>query len=256
MERGPTRASVLGVRNERSDRQTAAVKRTVSLEIRTGDLADETFDMQLPEPLQGKAARHFTPVAVARAAARLLAPRPGMTVLDVGSGVGKFCIVAATEVPTATFVGVEWRPQLVRTAMLLARHAATKNVMFILADALEVNWASYDSFYFFNPFAEQLFAPDEVIDTTIAFEPASFTRYVNEVRQRLVRAPIGTRVATYHGFGGSHPPGYMRVEDPVGPSRLELWIKTSDDGKICERPAREISAILTRPSRPVTLPRS
>jgi hypothetical protein len=171
-----------------------------------------------------------------------------MTVLDVGAGVGKFCIVAAREVPTAKFVGVEWRPQLVRIAMLLARQAATTNAMFILADALEVNWSSYDSFYFFNPFAEQLFEPDEVLDATIAFEPANFTRYVNEVRQRLVRAPIGTRVATYHGFGGSRPPGYIRVEDgPVGPTRLELWIKTStDDGKTCEPPAREISRAAAR----------
>ncbi len=202
----------------------------VEIEIRAGDLADETFDEQLPEPLQGKASRHFTPVAVAREAARLLAPTPGMRVLDIGAGVGKFCIVAATEVPTATFVGVEWRPHFVRIAMLLARRASTPNVMFILADAFEVNWSSYDSFYFFNPFAEQLFEPDEVLDATIAFEPANFIRYVYEVRRRLARAPIGTRVATYHGFGGSHPPGYIRVEDgSVGPTRLQLWIKTSTD---------------------------
>lgn len=215
----------------------------VELEIRSGDLADEAFDRQLPEPLHDKAPRYFTPATVARKAARLLAPRPGMTVLDVGSGVGKFCIVAAQEVPTATFVGVEWRPQLIRIAMLLARQTATTNARFILADALDVDWSSYDSFYFFNPFAEHLFDPDEVLDTTIDLDPASFTRYVNEVRHRLGSAPIGTRVATYHGFGGVRPAGYDRVGRDD--SLLELWIKTSLHDHVAT-PAREISAILTR----------
>jgi SAM-dependent methyltransferase len=215
----------------------------VELEIRSGDLADEAFDGRLPEPLQDKAPRYFTPVAVAREAARLLAPRPGMSVLDVGSGVGKFCIAAANEVPTATFTGVEWRPQLVHLAMLLARQTATTNARFILADALEVDWSTFDSFYFFNPFAEQLFEPDEMLDATIELDPTSFSRYVTEVWQRLARAPIGTRVATYHGFGGSRPPGYEQVVLSGSP-QLQLWIKTSDDGRhCCEPPTREILAI-------------
>jgi 16S rRNA C967 or C1407 C5-methylase (RsmB/RsmF family) len=49
---------------------------------------DDVFDHQLPQRLQLKSAVHFTPVAVAKLAARLLAPRPGMRVLDVGAGPG------------------------------------------------------------------------------------------------------------------------------------------------------------------------
>jgi SAM-dependent methyltransferase len=188
---------------------------------------DAAFDELLPTRLQLKASLHFTPIDVAQHAARLLAPKPGTMVLDVGSGVGKFCIAAALAAPQAQFVGVEWRQHLVRLAERLARAKQLSNARFIHADAIDLDWSEYHSFYLYNPFAEQLFSPAFVLDRRINFDPANFILYVSAVRTRLAAARIGTRLVTYHGFGGPPPLGYELVrEEAIGTDRLELWIKT------------------------------
>ncbi|HEY4180351.1 MAG TPA: methyltransferase domain-containing protein [Kofleriaceae bacterium] len=187
---------------------------------------DSLFDRQLPRSLQLKAECHFTPLEVARRAARLLAPRRNTTVLDVGSGAGKFCIEAARVVPTARFVGIEWRRPLVKIAAHLARAAAVSNVEFIHGDALDLDWSEYDAFYLYNPFAEQACREPFVIDTSIALDPRNFGLYVKTVSKRLADARPGTRVVTYHGFGGPLPEAYRLDHwEDVGSGPLELWIK-------------------------------
>lgn len=192
------------------------------------DLADDAaFDELLPLSLQAKSSLHFTPVDVARHAARLLAPVPGMAVLDVGAGAGKFCLAAALAMPGVQFVGVEWRPHLVRIATRIAAASRQSNVRFVAGDAFALDWSGYDAFYFYNPFAEQLFDPGLALDRTIALDAANFVRYATAVRQRLAQARLGTRVVTYHGFGAPLPPGYKRMRsDLIGTDRVELWIKT------------------------------
>jgi SAM-dependent methyltransferase len=188
--------------------------------------SDEAFDEQLPLGLQIKAPLHFTPLEVARCAAELLAPTPGMAVLDVGAGAGKLCLAAALAVPTATFVGVELRGHLVQIATRLAARLELQNVRFVHGDALDLDWSQFDSFYLYNPFAEQLSGSAFVLDGSIELDPGNFVQYVAGVRERLASARVGTRVVTYHGFGAPPPPGYdLDRKELVGSGRLELWIK-------------------------------
>jgi len=187
---------------------------------------DDAFDHRLPLRIQMKSSIHLTPVAVARRAAHLLAPEPGMRVLDVGAGPGKLCVIAAREVPTCTFVGVELRPHLVRVARKLAARLAVTNASFVEGDAFDLDWSGYDAFYFYNPFAEQLHDTDFALDQTLTLVPSRFLEYVLQVRQRLAGARLGTRVVTYHSFGAPAPDGYDLVEcHPIGTDSLELWIK-------------------------------
>jgi SAM-dependent methyltransferase len=187
---------------------------------------DDVFDHRLPRRIQRKSSIHFTPVAVARRAARLLAPDPGMRVLDVGAGPGKFCVVAASEVPTCTFVGVELRPHLVQLARQLATRLSVANAIFLEGDAFALDWSEYDAFYFYNPFAEQLFETGLLLDRTLTFSPSKFLDYVMGARRRMAAARIGTRVVTYHSFGAPAPYGYDLIEcHPIGTDCLELWIK-------------------------------
>jgi predicted RNA methylase len=192
------------------------------------DLADDAaFDDLLPLSLQLKSSVHFTPIDVARHAARLLAPLPGMSVLDVGAGVGKFCLAAALALPRASFVGAEWRPHLVSLARRIASEAQQTNARFVAVDALDLDWSHYDAFYFYNPFAEQLFDAELALDRTIELEAINFVRYATAVRHRLAHARLGTRVVTYHGYGAPIPPGYELMHaDAIGSDRVELWIKT------------------------------
>ena len=189
---------------------------------------DLSFDTRLPLPLQDKAEAHFTPVDIARRAAHLVAPRAGMTVLDVGSGVGKFCLVAARALPLAQFVGVEWRPHLVRIARQLADQARLSNVRFEEANALDLDWSSYAAFYLYNPFAEHLFERPCTLDDTIEFDPVDYAAYAEAVRDRLAGTRLGTRVVTYHGFGASPPDGFtLESVERIGTDRLELWVRTT-----------------------------
>ncbi len=54
---------------------------------------DVTFDDLYPEDIQNLSPMHWTPVDIARRASNFLAI-PNARVLDIGSGVGKFCITA------------------------------------------------------------------------------------------------------------------------------------------------------------------
>jgi hypothetical protein len=110
-------------------------------------------------------------------------------------------------------------------------------VRFVHGDAFDLDWSSFDAFYFYNPFAEHLLEKAFLLDNQIARDPRSFEGYVDAVCARLADGRVGTRVVTYHGFGGSPPSGYELVAgDPIGSDRVELWIKRSQ----ATRPFRRV----------------
>ncbi|MGZ5245847.1 MAG: methyltransferase domain-containing protein, partial [Flavitalea sp.] len=78
--------------------------------------SDVHFDSILPRNIKEKSAKHWTPLEVAKTAAKFLAPQKDYHVLDIGSGIGKFCLAAAYFNPNATFYGVEQREDLVNYA--------------------------------------------------------------------------------------------------------------------------------------------
>ena len=77
---------------------------------------DAVFNSLYPMRIQVKALPHWTPVEVAECASIFLAPENNVHVLDIGSGVGKFCLAAAHRKPNAEFYGVEQRRDLVEFA--------------------------------------------------------------------------------------------------------------------------------------------
>src|SRR5262245_2791350 len=83
--------------------------------------SDGSFDSVYDEEIRALSEEHWTPVAVAARAARILTFAGATRILDVGSGVGKFCIVGAL-CTAARFVGVERRHRLVS----IARRAAAE----------------------------------------------------------------------------------------------------------------------------------
>jgi SAM-dependent methyltransferase len=186
----------------------------------------QSLEQLLPVDLQVKATMHFTPPEVARRVAKLLAPHPGAVVLDIGAGAGMFCIAAALAARSSQFVGVEQRRRLVDVANGLVERLQITNVRFILADALDLDWSVYDALYFYNPFAEYVMETPFLIDRSIAFDPKAFMPCIERVQDKLALQPHGTRVATYHGFGGELPEGYvLAAQEPYGTDRVELWVK-------------------------------
>jgi SAM-dependent methyltransferase len=191
-------------------------------------IRDRDFDKLFPKRYQEISETHWTPVEIARRAAQLLVVDSTTRVLDVGSGIGKFCFIGALTTP-GQFVGVEQRPHLVKLAHQLVTDFQIPKVLFLEGDARGVDWSQFQSFYLYNPFVENIYSCNVRIDQTVEFGKTRYQELVRWVQKRLHLLPVGTRVATYHGFGGDMPPGYeLIVEVPGDGDFLQLWIKTSN----------------------------
>lgn len=188
------------------------------------DEEDERFDRVYPQRVRDRSDVHWTPARVARRAVELLDLSPACRVLDVGSGVGKFCLIAASHSP-ATFVGVERRPDLVDVAESARQTLAVSRVVFFHGDALQIDWTPFQGLYFFNPFVEYVLTDEDRLDAE-AFDRNAYDRAVLIAQDRLDRMPVGTKVALYHGFGGGMPPAYRTMcRERCGNGILEVWTK-------------------------------
>lgn len=193
-------------------------------------MSDVDFDALLPLPSRRIAPRFWTPVDVARRAARIFDELGARRVLDVGSGPGKFCIVAAACVPRLSLVGVEHRPHLVAIARLLAQHVGAEQVAFRVGDATRVPWSELDGFFVFNSFAENRFAVEDQFDRTVELSRERCIADLLRVERRLAAAPVGALLVTYYGLGGPIPGSYERVRvEEAGTGFLQVWRRTGAD---------------------------
>jgi hypothetical protein len=197
-------------------RHDSPMPETALAELRQGISVDDSrFDRIYPEWARRMSTVHWTPVAVAVRAAQLLVRTPGARVLDVGSGVGKFCLVGSM-VTQGTFYGIESCARFAHTARDTARRLQTPGTRFLFGNMMALDWQRFDAFYLYNPFADNL----------EALESRLFDAYVRFARDELQAARAGTRVATYHGFGGAMPPSYrLEFEGERELEWLELWTK-------------------------------
>jgi len=186
---------------------------------------DADFDTLYPAGLRRLSEIHWTPVDVALRAARLLVTGSHTRVLDVGAAVGKFCLVGALATP-GSFCGVERRAGLSRIALEVAETLRVPRVRYLGADMADVDWGRFDAFYLFNPFYENVM-PVVCPGGRSVPNAELFDGYVGIVEDKLRASRPGTRVVTYHGFGGRFPHGFVRVptEEPRG-SELQLWMKS------------------------------
>jgi SAM-dependent methyltransferase len=187
---------------------------------------DRTFDAHLPEPLRFVSWRFWTPVTVAVCAAQWLAQAGVRRVLDVGSGPGKFCVVAALA-RDLSFVGLEQRGHLVDAARsLAARFDLGERVSFIHGSLGDVRLEDFDALYFYNPFAENIFCEEDQLDRSVELDERRFAQDVLFVENALERMPTGTRILTYCGFGGRIPDTYELSRWAKGNSNhLRMWTK-------------------------------
>src|SRR5438093_353833 len=123
-------------------------------------IQDHAFDLLFPAPQRIRSWQHWTPIDVADRMCALLAPRAGERILDVGSGVGKACLLGALATE-ASWVGIERDLEMVRAATEAARTLGVDGrVTFLLGEMELFDWSGFDGFYVFNPFAELLHVAD------------------------------------------------------------------------------------------------
>lgn len=228
--------------------------RRVAEALQTGSCpADRAFDRFLPDELRAVSQQYWTPLAVTKRAAEWLDDLGIRTVVDIGSGAGKFCVAAAL-VGHCRLTGLEQRSSLVASARALANlFDVDDRVSFVQGALGDVAIPIADAYYLFNPFGEYRFGSQYDVDSAVEFSDAQYARDVAAVEQLLRHAPTGTCVLTYNGFGGRVPANYVLVRvDWQLPSALRLWRKDGphDIGEPPGRAAKERRTIsLRRTSR-------
>lgn len=172
-------------------------------------IKDSEFDMIYPANIRKMSKRHFTPVDVAIKACQLLVTKPKQKILDIGSGVGKFCFIAGA-FTEAQYTGIDYRKNLVELCKKITTAHHFKNVHFIHKNILKVDFTKYDAFYFFNSFQEQVDKSakmDDEIETSLE----NFKIYSNYLKAQFEKMPDGTRIVTYHVNSSQIPDSYRLV---------------------------------------------
>ncbi len=202
---------------------TAALVNSTSWHLDKWFSSDAEFYRHYPETMRAFAGNHWTPLHVAKQAAAFLAAEDGVKILDIGSGIGKFCIGASYYKPNAFYYGVEQREELVGYAETARKNLQFENVTFIHGNFTELNLKHYDHFYFYNSFYENL-ASTGNIDDTIPYSGELFNYYNHILYKQLEKKPAGTRLATYHSMENEIPADYHVVGSDLE-NILKFWIK-------------------------------
>ncbi|QHS55940.1 class I SAM-dependent methyltransferase [Mucilaginibacter sp. 14171R-50] len=182
---------------------------------------DAEFDWLYPEHIELMSHEHWTPLAIACKAAEFLAV-PDAKVLDIGSGIGKFCLAAAYHFPKTFFYGVEQRLELHNYAEDAKEFTQLANVNFIHANVTQINFKEFDHFYFYNSFYENV-DQENRIDDTIETSFSLYTYYTRYLLHALTEKPPGTRLVTYQSLEEEVPIGY-KLADSYNVF-LKMWIK-------------------------------
>lgn len=188
--------------------------------------ANEAFDRFLPQELREVAAQYWTPLPVVRRAALWLRETEVRTVVDVGSGAGKFCVAAAL-MARCRFIGVEQRGSLIDAARALAETMGVADrVTFAHGGIDTVATLDADAYYIFNPFGEYTFRSPEFTDAGITFTPETHRYDLAALTALLNNAPAGTFAITYNGLGATFPADYEQIDTVTRlPGTLRLWKK-------------------------------
>ncbi|MES2773202.1 MAG: class I SAM-dependent methyltransferase [Bacteroidota bacterium] len=185
--------------------------------------SDSRFDKLYPLHIRQLGSRHWTNLEVAESAANFLAAGKGAKILDIGSGVGKFCLAAAHYKPDAQYFGVEQRKDLVGYADAARNTLKFNHVHFIHGNFKDLDFSHYDHFYFYNAFYENI-AGESMIDESLPYSADIFNQYNWLLYKELQKRPSGTRLATYHSTENEIPEDYLLVGSDMD-ELVKFWMK-------------------------------
>lgn len=186
--------------------------------------SDAEFDAVYPDVVKKHSFIHWTPIEIIETTLDWLELKDTSRVLDIGSGAGKFCIVAGSR-SKAKFTGVEMRQDLVEVANETQNAVGTGRVSFKQADIQTIDFKEYSHFYYYNPFCEYI-AEFDRIDEKINYDPDTFRVLEDYVIEQFSKLPIGTRVVSYCSETFPFPASY-ELRNMLYDGKLALWVKTS-----------------------------
>lgn len=223
------------------------VAEAVKMLTQNEPLRDRRFDRLLPASLRAASNQFWTPLEVVAQAGAWFDELGVRSVVDIGSGVGKFCLAGAFTC-SCSFVGIEQRAQLVAVARNLSRcFGLEERVAFIEGRFGEVATPPADCYYLYNPFEENLLPVDEALDGDVELSAERFRRDLRCYRALVDSLPIGAYVLTYNGVGGRVPASLaeVRVQREL-PAVLRLLQKVRDGRALGASGAVGLRALQTR----------
>lgn len=224
------RMQVVSIASQRSVDETKRLPSAQELaaSMRRGICPDDlSFDRFLPHDLQVVSREHWTPLSVALRVAGWLNELGIRSVVDLGSGSGKFCVAAALA-SACEFTGIEQRPRLIDAANDLAQVFGVEHrLRFVQATLGETLIPEADAYYMFNPFGENLIDRYGRLDDDVELSDERYRREIARMECFLEELPVGAYVIKYNGFGGNIPVTYKPVRvDRETPCVLRVWRKT------------------------------
>ena len=186
--------------------------------------SDAQFNQLYPQGIEALAQRHWTPLQVAWKAAQFLATEKDAKILDIGSGVGKFCLVGAYYRPEAFYYGVEQRKNMIGHAERAKDLLQLGNVSFIHGNFTSLDLRQFNHFYFYNSFFENLADASTTIDNNIVYSGELFDYYNRYLYKQLEQTPFGTKLATFHSLE-DEVPSCFKVVDADLEGELKFWMK-------------------------------
>jgi tRNA A58 N-methylase Trm61 len=185
--------------------------------------SDESFDQLYPVAIRHLSEVHWTPLAIAKAAAEYLVDgAEDARIMDIGAGAGKFCI-AGSYFTAGHFTGIEQKQNLVRAGNKVLAQLDLERVTIVQANFIDVSLQGYTGIYCYNSFFEHIARTGEPEDE-VANTPELYELYQKRLVTQLVAMPPGTRLATYWLDAGELPGSYRLVKSAFD-GLLKLWVK-------------------------------
>ncbi len=144
------------------------------------------------------------------------------TILDIGSGIGKFCILG-TMLSNIQFSGVEIRKNLHDEAQRIKQQNNLSGIHFINDDIKNIDFSPFDAFYYYNPFCEHI-ATKDIIDNQIDLTEEKYYQYENFILQEMEKMIVGTIVILHNAKAFILSKNY-RLIDVLENGELTFWVK-------------------------------
>tara|TARA_B110000211_G_C14038223_1_gene535575 strand:- start:721 stop:1308 length:588 start_codon:yes stop_codon:yes gene_type:complete len=167
----------------------------VDLKKFNNNTTDADFDGIFKNHISSLSNLHWTPLKVARKAAEWLSIDDNSKILDIGSGIGKFCFIGALTTK-AEYTGVEQRKNLVKISNKVIKQNKISNTKFVNDNFINIDFDNYTGFYLYNPFWENI-SNDQLIDNKIATSIDLYEEYNKILSLKLTALKPGTLVVTY-----------------------------------------------------------
>lgn len=191
---------------------------------------DIDFDQIYPPRIRALSDVQWSSIKVARHIADMIGKDSTARFVDIGSGVGKLCILLSLLTELEIY-GIEQREDLFKIAQTVINENHLNKVHLTCDNMLSLDWSQYDIFYLYNPFQEHLCGVFEggLIDRNIDLEGKYFAQYISEVFRQMTWLEPGKRVIIFHGYGGIMPPSMTLLESRrLEKGELCLWEKTNE----------------------------